>query len=638
MVLNRMKRIIFGFLLLFLSVSVYAQQEPYSTSNKEAIKFFALANTKLDDHLYEESIAYLYKAIAADYKFIEAHAMVADVMRQRRFNKPAIDEYKIVIALSPNYNRAIYLKVGDLEVSEGSYADALKHVEKYLTYPGISPQNNTYAQKIIADCNFSLQALAHPVAFKPINMGGAINTAADEYSPVATADEKTIIFTRQIAGNEDFYQSEKTNAAWGSATYLSDKINTPTFNEGSESISQDGKFLFFTGCNRPDGMGRCDIYVVQKKGDSWGKPFDLSAPVNTSGWESQPSISADGRTLYFVSNRKGGYGGYDIWKSVLTPKGWGEPENLGPNVNTSFNEQSPFIHPDDSTLYFCSNGWPGMGGQDLFVSRVDKAGKWQKPENLGSPINSNGDESGLSLTANGNYAFFSSNKLSGAGGFDIYTFEMPVHLRPHIVTYVKGNVNDAKTKQPLEAAVEIRDLESNQPVYQDYSSVQQGDFLATIASGKNYGLNISKSGYLFYSENFSLVGHESKNPFNIQVWLEPIAIGNKVILKNIFFDTNKFDLKPESRSEIQKLVDFLAVNPTLHIEISGHTDNVGNDQINQTLSENRARSVYQYLVNSKIDAARLVYKGYGKTQPIAPNTTDDGRSQNRRTEFKIIAK
>jgi outer membrane protein OmpA-like peptidoglycan-associated protein len=476
------------------------------------------------------------------------------------------------------------------------------------------------------------------VPFKPVNLGSEINTAADEYLPVATADEATLIFTRKINNNEDFYKSNKLNDKWQTAVYLSDQINTPQYNEGAESISQDGKYLFFTGCNRPDGLGRCDIYIAQKKGDDWSKPFDLSPPVNTTGWESQPSISADGKTLYFVSNRKGGYGGYDIWKSHLTDKGWGEPENMGPNINTMYDEQSPFIHADDSTFYFCSNGWPGLGGKDLFVSRLGKDGKWQKPENLGYPINSSGDENGLTLTATGAYAFFSSNNLNGFGGYDIYTFEMPQSIRPQLVTYVKGIVQDAKTKAPLEAAVEIIDLQRKEAVYQDYSDATLGDFLATLTSGKNYGLNISKSGYLFYSANFSLVGHEPKNPFNISVLLEPIEIGNKVILNNIFFDTNKFDLKPESITELQQLVDFLTLNPTLHIEISGHTDDVGGDASNQALSENRAKAVYQYLISNKIPAERLVYKGYGKTQPIAPNTTDEGRQKNRRTEFKIIAK
>jgi outer membrane protein OmpA-like peptidoglycan-associated protein len=632
------RNIVFLVLLLFWVINLHAQESPYSTANKEAITYFAQANHNLDDRSYDDAIALLYKAIAADSKFIEAHNMLADVLRVKKNNKQAIEEYKKVIVLNADFNRAVYLKLGEAEVNEAQYAPAQQHLEKYLTYPNITAANSFFAQKLIKDCQFSIQAMLHPVAYKPINMGAEINTVADEYSPITTADQKTLIFTRQVNNNEDFYQSTQQDNKWQTANYLSDKINTPNYNEGSESISQNGKFLFFTGCNRPDGMGRCDIYVVQKKGDDWGKPFDLSAPVNTSGWESQPSISADGRTLYFVSNRKGGYGGYDIWKSVLTPKGWGEPENLGPNINTSFNEQSPYIHADDSTLYFCSNGWPGMGNQDLFVSKLGKDGKWQKPENLGYPINSNGDESGLTLTANGSTAYFSSNNLNGFGGFDIYTFELPVNVRPHIVTYVKGIVSDAKTKQPLEAAVEILDLQNSLPVYQDYSTVEQGDFLATITSGKNYGLNISRTGYLFYSENFSLIGHEASKPFNISVMLEPIEIGNKVILKNIFFDTNKFDIKSDSKSELEKLVEFLALNPTLHIEISGHTDNVGNDLANQTLSENRAKAVYNYLVANKIDPARLIFKGYGKTQPIASNAIEDDRSKNRRTEFKIIAK
>jgi len=633
-----MRNIFFLILLLFSTATSFAQNSPYATTNEDAIKYFALAHRAMDYHLYDEAIADLQKTIAADPKFTDAHAMLADAYHLEKNEKQSIIEFNKVIALNPEFSRGIYLRAGEVELIDGQYAPALQHLEKYLSYPGIGKRDSSFAYKLVKDCKFSLNALQHPVPFKPVGLGPEINTPDDEYSPVATADEKTLIFTRQIARNEDFYQSTMKDGKWQTATYLSNKINTPTFNEGSASISQDGKFLFFTGCNRPDGLGRCDIYVAQKKGDGWDKPFDLSPPVNTPGWESQPSISADGRTLYFVSDRKGGYGGYDIWKSALTDKGWGEPENLGPNINTAYNEEYPFIHADDSTLYFCSNGWPGMGGQDLFVSKLGKDGKWQKPENLGYPINTNGDESGLSVSADGSKAYFSSNNLNGAGGFDIYTFEMPVSIRPRIVTYVKGIVADVKTKQPLGAAVEIIDLQSNLPVYQDYSDEQKGDFLATLKTGKNYGLNISKDGYLFYSENFSLVGHAANNPFNISVLLEPIEIGNKVILKNIFFDINKFEIKPDSKPELQKLIDFLTVNPTLHVEISGHTDNVGNDQANQILSENRAKAVFAYLINNKIDPQRLVYKGYGKTQPIAPNTTEEDRSKNRRTEFKIIAK
>ncbi|MCC8408290.1 OmpA family protein [Mucilaginibacter sp. UR6-1] len=628
------------YILFFLSLitfNTFAQSGQYTSNDKQAIKHFVAANHLMDDRLFDEAIAELGKAVSADNKFIEAHIQLADLYRRKRDYAAAIDHYRKAIAINPDFNRAVYLKLGEVEVTEAQYEQAKQHLQKYLTFANITLQNMAYAQKLIADCDFAIVAVKNPVAFKPLNLGKGVNSADDEYMPVATADESTLIFTRKINNNEDFYKSEKKDDKWQPATYLSDNINTPNYNEGAQSISQDGHYLFFTGCNRPDGRGKCDIYIAQRRGNGWGKPVGINPPVNTGAWESQPSISADGRTLYFVSNKAGGIGGYDIWKTTLTDKGWTEPENLGPGINTPYDEQSPFIHPDDNTLYFCSNGWPGLGNKDLFVSRLDAAGKWQKPENLGYPINSSGDENGLTLTAHGDYAFFSSNKLQGSGGFDIYTFEMPPKARPKLVTYVKGKVVDAKTKQPIEADVEIIELERNRIVYQDYSGEDDGGFLATLTSGKNYGLNISKTGYLFYSENFSLIGQVPKSPFIINVELSPIEVGKKVVLRNIFFDTNKYDLKTESKAELAKLIQFMNDNAAVKIEISGHTDNMGNDDLNKVLSENRAKEVYNYLVAAKVAASRLIYKGFGETQPIADNNTESGRQLNRRTEFKIIA-
>lgn len=615
-----------------------AQQRQYTTANKQAIKLYALAGKNIGLHLYDEAVQQLNEAVQIDGSFLEAHNQLADLLRLKGDFKAAADHYNKILEVNPRFNRAIYLNLGDIQVSVANYKAAQVNLQKYLEYENITADKRRYATKLIKDCVFSLNALTHPVAFKPVNVNKGVNTENDEYLPVVTADENTLIFTRKIDNNEDFYLSQRKEDQWTTAINLSYNINTPAYNEGSQSISPDGQYLFFTGCNRPDGLGRCDIYVSKKIKNDWGKPGNLGPPINTSGWESQPSISTDGRTLYFVSNRQGGYGGYDIWKSDLKDNGWSVPENLGPNINTPYDEQSPFIHPDDQTLYFSSNGWPGMGNKDLFISRKSSKGLWKKPENLGYPINSNGEENGLTLTAAGNYAFFSSNKLNGAGGYDIYTFELPVNLRPGVVTYVKGIVSNAQTNIPIEAAIQIVDLDNGIAVYQDFSTLDSGSFLATLSIGKNYGLNISKEGYLFFSENFSLAGHQSTQPFTIRVALQPVEIGNKMILKNIFFETNEFSLKATSKSELNKLIDFMQQNPKVSIEISGHTDDVGNEKSNQILSENRAKTVYDYVAQRGINPIRLSFKGYGKNQPVASNTTESGRTQNRRTEFKITQK
>jgi len=629
-------RTLLAAILICLPVLLYAQERQYTTSNKDAIRNYIIARESLDFQLYDQAIDQLTRAVSVDPNFLEAQNQLADILRLTKKPKSSIAHYLKVIEINPDFNRGVYLNIGEAEVNTADYINAQIHLRKYLTYPNINPNNKRYAELLLSDCDFSIDALAHPVPFKPMNLGPEINTPHDEYMPVLTADEGVLIFTRKINNNEDFYKSNKINSKWTVASYLSNQINTAEYNEGAQSVTQDGQYLFFTGCDRPQGLGKCDIYVSRKVGNDWDVPYNLEAPINTGNWESQPSISSDGKTLYFVSNRKGGFGGYDIWKSTLTNKGWSEPENLGANVNTPFDEQSPFIHPDDNTLYFSSNGWPGMGNMDVFISRRSADGQWQKPQNLGYPINTNADDSGLTLNANGDLAYFSSNTLKGYGGFDIYSFEMPVALRPQIVTYVKGIITDAKSKIPLEANIEIVDLENNKTVYQN-TSEQDGSFLSTLTYGKDYGLNISKKGYLFYSENFSLHGINNKRQYKIDVHLQGIDAGNKVVLKNIFFDTNKYDIKKESKTELEKLIAFLNDNERVKIEISGHTDDIGDDALNKTLSQNRAKAVYTYLLAQHIDAKRLVYKGYGKSQPIALNTTDEGRQLNRRTEFKIIS-
>lgn len=623
------------FLLICLCNFAYAQKST-SSSNKQAQKAYELASQSVSYKYYDKAIEQLKEAISLDEKFVAAHQQMGDVYRKLSDYKNAKISYKKVIALDPEFLPLSYFGLGESELNTGDYANALIHLEKYASYP-LQESSKKLVAKLIADSRFSLDAIKTPVNFQPRNMGGNINTKEQEYLPVVTADEKVLIFTRQANRNEDFYKSIQTDSNWSISEPLSKVINTTIYNEGAQCISPDGMYMFFTGCNRPDGLGRCDIYLSKREGKNWSAPFNIGGPVNTPGWESQPSLTADGKTLYFVSTRPGGQGGYDIWKSDLKNDGtWTVPLNLGPSINTPYDEQSPFIHADGQTLYFSSNGWPGLGNKDLFISRKDSTGKtWSKPQNLGYPINTFGEESGLTISSDGKTAFFASDQKGGFGGLDIYSFELPSLLRPAKVTYVKGTVFDADTKEMLEGKIQIINLNTDQVVFDDVSDFETGEFLATMTIGKTFGLNVSKDGYLFYSENFTLDSKLGDKPFNIRVPLQKIKVGGMVVLNNIFFDTNKFNLLPESKVELQQFIQFLNSNPTLSIEISGHTDNVGDDKSNLILSENRAKTVYNHLIANKIWSSRLSFKGYGETKPLAGNNTEEGRKNNRRTEFKI---
>lgn len=629
------------FILLFPGIG-FAQKQ-FSSPIKQAQKSYLQANQYISYKLYNKAIAELKQAISIDTNFTAAHQQMGDIYRKAGNYKDALISYQNVLEIDPEFLALTYFGIAESELNTGDYANARKHFLKYLSYPSLSLESKEKTNKYIEDCTFSLKAIENPVSFKPINLGPGINTNQEEYLPVITADERMIIFTRQANRNEDFFKSVKRDSVWSTAEYLSKEINTPNYNEGAQCISPDGNYLFFTGCNRPDGLGRCDIYISKWEGNSWSKPFNIGGPINTSGWESQPSISADGKTLYFVSTRKGGFGGYDIWKSDLNSDGsWTVPVNLGPQINTPYDEQSPFIHSDDESLYFSSNGWPGLGNKDLFMSRKlfdgEKHTGWQKPKNLGYPINTFGEESGLSISSNGKLAFFSSSQSGGFGGLDIYSFELPELLRPKMVSYIKGVVFDQNTHELLNAKIEIIQLKDGKAVFDDVTDSGTGEFLATMTGGKSFGLNVSKEGYLFYSQNFKSEQSQANQPFIIKIPLQKIEIGALVVLNNIFFESNKFDLLPDSKIELQQIVQFLNNNPSLSIEIGGHTDDIGDEQANQKLSEERARIVYDYLTNNHINPSKISFKGYGESKLLNDNLTEENRKNNRRTEFKITNK
>lgn len=498
--------------------------------------------------------------------------------------------------------------------------------------------------------HFADSAYKHPVNFKPINVGPGVNTDYDEYWPSLSIDETVLVFTRQISINprnpsrspesmqEDLFVSnfDFKKGQYGESMPLPGNVNS-NLNEGAQCISADGKTCIITACNRPDGLGSCDLYIMFLRGNKWTDPENLKS-VNSTTWDSNPSLSADGKYLYFSSGRAGGYGKTDIWRIAIDSKGnaLSEAENLGPKVNTPYEELSPFIHPDGRTLYFASRGHPGMGDFDLFFSKQDAQGIWKTPVNLGYPINTMGEERSLIVNGRGDIAMFASS--AGKRDLDIYYFLLPEDIKPVTVTYVKGYVYDKVTNNRLQAKCQMIDIESGEEMVSLLSDALTGEYLVCLPVDRDYAFNVERSGYLLYSENFSLTNlKHPEDPVNMNIPLQPLADGVIVILKNIFFNFNSFDLLQDSYAELKVVVQYMKTNPKLKIEIGGHTDNVGTQAYNKTLSENRAKSVYDYLISKGIDKTRLSYKGYDFSIPIATNDTDEGRALNRRTEFKVIS-
>ena len=650
-----MRKIFFISIALFALFSCKAQMPPgqYTSTNKKAIAAFESGLKYYNQRLDDKAIAELTTAITKDANFIEPHLLLAQIYSEANKTEQAIDEYYKTFAINSRFDKKSFYNVGLLEFKIGRYSDAKKNLEIYLKYPNLHPDSKDIAEFKLKCASFSIEAVKNPIPFEPKNMGDGINSELNEYFPAITADENTFLFTRNNRTaekhlQEDFLFSKKVNGVWQKAQLIGNNINTAG-NEGAPTLSADGQLLFFVACQEQDGgygtptrkgYGSCDIFYTQKVGETWGKVYNIGSSINSKSFESQPSFSADGKSLYFVSNRPGGYGQTDIYVSTLNNDGsWSTPKNLGKKINTPANEESVFIHPDGKTLYFGSNGHVGMGGLDIYVSRMNNAGEWSEPVNLGYPINTHADENSLLVSSSGSIAFFASNRAGGFGGLDIYQFDLYEAARPGQITYIKGKVFDINTKNPLGAHFELLDLETGKSVIESDANAGNGEFLVCLPIDKNYALNVSHAGYLFYSENFALKELADKTkPFLMNVPMQPIDTGFVIELKNVFFETAKFDLKPESKIELDKLVSFLTINKGLKGELSGHTDNVGDKKMNLTLSHNRAKAVYDYLVLNKIDPKRLTYKGYGDTKPKVKNDSDENRALNRRTEFKVVSK
>jgi outer membrane protein OmpA-like peptidoglycan-associated protein/tetratricopeptide (TPR) repeat protein len=647
-----MKKLII-FLILLQAFDLYAQpNRTYTIKDKKAIKAFEEALAAYDRFEYQSALITLETLIKEKPDFIEAQLMLAQLYDETGATENAIEPLKKALALNEQFYPAAWMMLAECYFALANYEEAEKAISKFIPLPKNDLKQEKRSQLILSSCIYAKSAIQHPVPFEPINLGPSVNTANNEYYPCITADEQTLLFTRliedpQTAGRkqEDFYISKRAGKEWGQANPVLE-INTNK-NEGAPTLSADGQMLIFTACETADGswggtrqgLGSCDLFYSMRTASGWTDAENMGNAVNSSTWESQPSFAANGRTLYFVRGKRtaSGIKEQDIYYSYLRETGeWAVPVKVPGRVNTIFEEESVMIHPDGHTLYFSSNGHSGMGGLDIFMSRLLPSGEWDAPINLGYPINTHKDENSIQVTARGEIALFASDRFGGQGGLDLYQFKLPARVQPSLVTYVAGIISDKLSYKKLEARLELIDLETGKTITEAYSNKGTGDYLLCIPAGKDYALNVSKEGYLFHSENFSLKNFSGYEPYRLDVQLQKLRPGATIVLNNVFFETAKWELKPESMVELDRLVALLKANPEKKIEIGGHTDNVGSDETNLTLSNNRAQSVVDYLIKKGITSTRLTAKGYGETQPIDTNDTEAGRAKNRRTEFRVI--
>jgi outer membrane protein OmpA-like peptidoglycan-associated protein len=498
-------------------------------------------------------------------------------------------------------------------------------------------KNKKAISKLINECTYGKQYVGNPIDVKITNAGPLINTEFQEYLPYITADLSKLYFTSRRLGStggkkdtdgglfEDIYVSNNKGGAWEAPKNVGTTLNSAG-HDACVGISENGQTMFVY-----KGGNGGDIYTSELKGDKWSKPVPMS--LNTEFFETTACLSPDERTLFFV--RKVLTGSRDIYICNRTIGGtWSKPKKMDV-INTEFDEDAPFIHPDGKTLYFSSKGHRSMGGYDIFKSTKTTTG-WSIPENLGYPINTAGDDVYYVLSADGKIGFYSSEKDEGFGKQDIYSIRMPVNEKEPELALIKGTIKDEATGQAIEADITITDNQTKETVAKFVSNSNTGEYLVSLPSGRNYGVTIEKEHHLFYSENVYLQSKEGYKEIRKDIKLISAVPGAKVILKNIFFESGKFDLRPESSLELQRLAKLLQENAGIKIEISGHTDNKGDPTANQVLSENRAKQVLNYLISNGIDKNRLTAKGYGSTIPIASNDSEEGRKQNRRTEFKIL--
>ncbi|GAO28816.1 flagellar motor protein MotB [Geofilum rubicundum] len=534
--------------LLVVLMSFFIQgadsQERLSTKSRSAIKNYEEARSHYGGGRIENALEALYQALDKDPDFIEAYLVLGDIYNSQNMHQQEMEVLIKAVEIDSTFFPMTLFNIGVAAVKSGNYSEGIEWLEKFK-WQYSDNRNAALVKEWLERARFSYEAVGNAYDIELISAGIGVNSAYDEYWPSLTADEQTLVFTVLVPRDEqlfqerdlpksslyfqeDFYLSQKDeNGLWQNRSFLPGNINTDG-NEGAQTLSADGNWMFFTACGRSDGRGSCDIFFSQWRGTGWSQPVNLGMPVNSPYWESQPTFSSDGKTLMFVSNRPGGRGGKDIWQATIQNINrdgvpvFGDLINLGPNINTSKDENSPFIHHDNKTLYFASDGWAGMGGMDLHFSRKMENGGWRQPVNLGFPINTPGDEIGLVINARGNRAYFSSDgREEEVTAKNIYMFNLPEPFRPDPVLYVKGRVYDIETGETLPADFELKDLSSGDIIVTTQSNRFSGEFLVCLPVGGKYAFKADHPGYMFYSGHFDLhKGHSLEKPYQLDIGLQ----------------------------------------------------------------------------------------------------------------------
>jgi len=629
---------------LLASFSVAAQGE-LSTKSKKAIELYTSADNFRVRGQYDEALNLLHQAIEKDDKFVEAYYRLGVTYFSMRQYGKAKDNYEKGLSLTTDLRKqkVFWYDLGELYLLTGEYEKAMKVLSAFVNNETMNKAKVDRATMFFKSAEFAMKNKTNSSNFKLHPLSDTVNAFVLQYFPALTADQQQLIFTRRTGNgpndDEDLVVSRKDeHGRWTSPESISKNINT-RLNEGTCTISADGRKLIFTSCTGRDGIGSCDLYETKKIVNDWTTPRNLGRNVNSIEWESQPSLSADGRTLYFVSDRRSGLGRRDIWVSTTDDKGeWTKAVNAGKQINSQFDEISPFIHANNRTLFFASNGLPGFGGYDLFFTDKDST-IWTPPKNLGAPMNDNEDQFSLFITADGKKGYYSHEETLESGFSRSKIFEMVIPEESQLEyrsNYVKGIIRDKVAQTPLSAKIELINIRKNRVESLVESDSINGEYLMVLTQGAEYALYVNKEAYLFKSYNFNYSEVTDFKPIIINIDLEKAKEGSVAVLNNIFFDVDKYDLKDKSVTELEKIIRFLSVNPGVRVEIAGHTDNSGSADYNRQLSERRANSVFTFLSQHGIDKKRMVPKGYGPDRPIASNDIEEGRSLNRRIEVRII--